>query len=178
MILDLPKKENGEDRHFKYRVWFHFSNVDRTLDPAQRVCPSHCRRDLRNFTSRRPLTFPWEEVAPPDVVPRLTAIRIRAPHQHVPPRVCLVTYENVDTLVREYHSRIGEDRERLRRNSGMKIMISLRYDRHTYRKIHLTIEVGEICDEEFIMKNIVKKYGRMVISWEMEDRWNGNCRCS
>lgn len=88
-------------------------------------------------------------------MPRLTAIRIRAPHQHVPPRVCLVTYENVDTLVREYHSRIGEDRERLRRNSGMKIMISLRYDRHTYRKIHLTIEVGEICDEEFIMKNII-----------------------
>lgn len=73
-----------------------------------------------------------------------TAIRIRAPHQHVPPRVCLVTYENVDTLVREYHSRIGEDRE----IPSMKI-ISLR-SAYDHRKTLVAVRDEEfiVCEEE------------------------------
>lgn len=73
-----------------------------------------------------------------------TAIRIRAPHQHVPPRVCLVTYENVDTLVREYHSRIGEDRE----IPSMKI-ISLR-SAYDHRKTLVMFDDEEfiVCEEE------------------------------
>lgn len=67
-----------------------------------------------------------------------TAIRIRAPHQHVPPRVCLVTYENVDTLVREYHSRI---RERNSFDENYISEIGIRSSKNT----------GEVRDEEFIV---------------------------
>ena len=106
------KKRNRKDRHFKYRVrfifptlivhWIQLSAFPRrafarlTVVEIYEILRVGVRWRFRARRLRHRMSCHGS-----------TAIRIRAlPHQHVPPPVCLVTYER--TLILSYANTIPE----------------------------------------------------------------------
>lgn len=113
--------------------------------------------------ARRPLTFPNGEVAPPDVVPRLSRDKDTSSNTYRRVFALLRTRTLILSYANTIRNRGGWTPAPPYPNSGTKIMIYPGDDRHTYRKTN--IEIGEVCDEacyskKYIFESLFFLFGR------------------